>query len=73
MNAYDAGRMADLLQQSHTLSMVETPQQADLIILNTCHIREKADDKIFSELGRLKKLTNRHNPEKRYILGLAVV
>jgi tRNA-2-methylthio-N6-dimethylallyladenosine synthase len=70
MNAYDAGRMADLLQQSHTLSMVETPQQADLIILNTCHIREKADDKIFSELGRLKKLTNRHNPKKRYIFGV---
>ncbi|MBF0446528.1 MAG: tRNA (N6-isopentenyl adenosine(37)-C2)-methylthiotransferase MiaB [Magnetococcales bacterium] len=70
MNAYDAGRMVDLLQQSHTLSMVETPQQADLIILNTCHIREKADDKIFSELGRLKKLTNRHDPKKRYIFGV---
>ncbi|MBF0195393.1 MAG: tRNA (N6-isopentenyl adenosine(37)-C2)-methylthiotransferase MiaB [Magnetococcales bacterium] len=70
MNAYDAGRMADLLYKSHKLSMVETPQQADLIILNTCHIREKADDKIFSELGRLKKLTKGHNSNKRYIFGV---
>ncbi|MBF0381879.1 MAG: tRNA (N6-isopentenyl adenosine(37)-C2)-methylthiotransferase MiaB [Magnetococcales bacterium] len=70
MNAYDAGRMTDLLQQSHKLSVVDSPQQADLIILNTCHIREKADDKIFSELGRLKKSTYRHDPKKRYIFGV---
>jgi tRNA-2-methylthio-N6-dimethylallyladenosine synthase len=70
MNAYDAGRMADLLNTSHTLSMVDTPQDADLIILNTCHIREKADDKIFSELGRLKKLTRRHAPDKRVIFAV---
>jgi tRNA-2-methylthio-N6-dimethylallyladenosine synthase len=70
MNAYDAGRMAGLLAESHQLSSVETPQEADLIILNTCHIREKAEEKIFSELGRLKKLTGRHSPNKRVIFAV---
>ncbi|MBF0358390.1 MAG: tRNA (N6-isopentenyl adenosine(37)-C2)-methylthiotransferase MiaB [Magnetococcales bacterium] len=70
MNAYDAGRMADLLKNSHMLKMVESPEEADLIILNTCHIREKADEKIFSELGRLKKLTGRHTPNRRTIFAV---
>jgi tRNA-2-methylthio-N6-dimethylallyladenosine synthase len=70
MNAYDAGRMADLLKSSHMLAMVEAPEEADLIILNTCHIREKADEKIFSELGRLKKLIGRHAPNRRTIFAV---
>ncbi len=53
MNAYDALRMGDLLEKE---GYEETARQddADLVILNTCHIREKASDKIFSELGRLR-------------------
>ncbi|MFG1478426.1 tRNA (N6-isopentenyl adenosine(37)-C2)-methylthiotransferase MiaB [Xanthobacter sp. V4C-4] len=54
MNVYDAQRMADTLAQE---GYVETqdPADADLVILNTCHIREKAADKVYSELGRLRK------------------
>ncbi|MBF0283402.1 MAG: tRNA (N6-isopentenyl adenosine(37)-C2)-methylthiotransferase MiaB [Magnetococcales bacterium] len=57
MNAYDSGRMLDLLAESRGYAPVEDPAAADLIILNTCHVREKAEEKLFSELGRLKKLT----------------
>jgi tRNA-2-methylthio-N6-dimethylallyladenosine synthase len=55
MNVYDSGRMADVLAPlGYRLS--ETQDDADLVILNTCHIREKAAEKVFSELGRLKAL-----------------
>ncbi len=70
MNAYDAGRMADLLQTSHDLTVVDAPDFADLIILNTCHIREKAEEKIFSELGRLHKSAKRSAPDKRVIFAV---
>ena len=55
MNAYDATRMGDLLERE---GFEETDRQehADLVILNTCHIREKASEKVFSELGRLREL-----------------
>src|SRR3954466_5653858 len=55
MNVYDSNRMADLLAPE---GYVETqgPEDADLIILNTCHIREKAAEKVYSELGRVRQL-----------------
>ncbi len=53
MNVYDSKRMADILMP-FGYQPVETPDDADMIILNTCHIREKATEKVFSELGRLK-------------------
>src|SRR5215470_8006355 len=55
MNVYDSNRMTDLLTRD---SYMETarPEDADLIILNTCHIREKAAEKVYSELGRIRKL-----------------
>ena len=53
MNAYDSRKMADVLAPLG-YAQVEDPDGADMIILNTCHIREKATDKVFSELGRLK-------------------
>jgi tRNA-2-methylthio-N6-dimethylallyladenosine synthase len=58
MNVYDSARMADLLAP---LGYVPTqgPEDADMVILNTCHIREKAAEKVYSELGRLKKLKDR--------------
>ncbi|MBF0400353.1 MAG: tRNA (N6-isopentenyl adenosine(37)-C2)-methylthiotransferase MiaB [Magnetococcales bacterium] len=62
MNDYDAARIVDLLRASHGYQPVEQPEQADLIIFNTCHIREKAEDKLFSELGRLHKLVQMAHP-----------
>jgi tRNA-2-methylthio-N6-dimethylallyladenosine synthase len=55
MNVYDSARMADLLAPLG-YAPAEEPEGADMVILNTCHIREKAAEKIYSELGRLKKL-----------------
>lgn len=54
MNVYDSNRMVDILKPLG-YSPSEDPETADMIILNTCHIREKATDKVFSELGRLKQ------------------
>ncbi len=59
MNVYDTNRMADILRPLG-YGTVDTPEDADMVILNTCHIREKATDKVFSDLGRLKK----HRDEK---------
>ena len=58
MNVYDSNRMADVLAPLG-YKPVDTPEDADMIILNTCHIREKATDKVFSELGRLYKQIKR--------------
>ncbi len=55
MNVYDSGRMTDVLVAAGYRT-VPSPTEADLVILNTCHIRERAAEKLFSELGRLKKL-----------------
>ncbi|MEP7210069.1 MAG: MiaB/RimO family radical SAM methylthiotransferase, partial [Alphaproteobacteria bacterium] len=54
MNVYDSERMKDVLAPLG-YAPVETPEAADLVVLNTCHIREKATEKVFSELGQLKK------------------
>ncbi|TAN74758.1 MAG: tRNA (N6-isopentenyl adenosine(37)-C2)-methylthiotransferase MiaB [Magnetospirillum sp.] len=55
MNVYDSARMADVLAPLGYAS-ADSAEDADMVILNTCHIREKAAEKVFSELGRLKKL-----------------
>ncbi|MBU6207863.1 MAG: tRNA (N6-isopentenyl adenosine(37)-C2)-methylthiotransferase MiaB, partial [Alphaproteobacteria bacterium] len=54
MNVYDGGRMEELLA-ADGLHRVASDKQADLIVLNTCHIREKAVDKVYSEIGRLRR------------------
>ena len=56
MNEYDSARMADLLGESHQLELTDDEQEADVILLNTCSIREKAQEKVFHQLGRWKKL-----------------
>ena len=56
MNEYDSAKMADLLHGSHGLERTDDPAQADVILLNTCSIREKAQEKVFSELGRWRQL-----------------
>ena len=53
MNVYDSDRMADVLRPLG-YAVAETPDQADLVVLNTCHIREHASEKVYSELGRLR-------------------
>ena len=52
MNEYDSARMADLLRESHGLELTERAEEADVLLLNTCSIREKAQEKVFSQLGR---------------------
>ncbi len=52
MNEYDSSKIADVLAQSHNYEVTSDPEQADLLLLNTCSIREKAQEKVFSELGR---------------------
>src|SRR6476661_10197803 len=53
MNAYDSERMAEALAE-HGYTPTDDPAEADLVILNTCHIREKAAEKVYSELGRMR-------------------
>ncbi len=55
MNAYDSAKMADLLAPLG-YAATDTPEGADMVILNTCHIRERAVEKVYSELGRLRKM-----------------
>lgn len=55
MNEYDSARMADTLGESHQLEITENPDDADVMLINTCSIREKAQEKLFSELGRWRK------------------
>ena len=55
MNVYDSERMAEALG-GKGYTQVQTPDEADMILMNTCHIREKAAEKVYSELGRFKKL-----------------
>lgn len=62
MNEYDSNRMADALRESHGLEVTDSPDDADVILLNTCSIREKAQEKVFSELGRLRPLKEK-NPD----------
>ncbi len=62
MNEYDSSRMADLLADTEAMVLTQDPRDASLILLNTCSVREKAQDKVFSDLGRLREL-KRANPE----------
>jgi tRNA-2-methylthio-N6-dimethylallyladenosine synthase len=64
MNVYDSERMVDVLSPIG-YAPVETPENADLVILNTCHIREKAAEKVYSELGRIRQLKKKVNPEMK--------
>ncbi|HRO59557.1 MAG TPA: tRNA (N6-isopentenyl adenosine(37)-C2)-methylthiotransferase MiaB [Burkholderiaceae bacterium] len=62
MNEYDSDRMADVLAQSEGVEPVQDPAQADIILFNTCSVREKAQEKVFSDLGRVRAL-KRERPE----------
>ena len=62
MNEYDSDKMADVLHAAEGLIKTDTPEDADVILLNTCSVREKAQEKVFSDLGRLREL-KRHKPD----------
>jgi len=62
MNEYDSGKISDLLADSDTVSKTSSPDKADIILFNTCSVREKAEEKVFSDLGRIKHLKKR-NPD----------
>ncbi|XQE66569.1 tRNA (N6-isopentenyl adenosine(37)-C2)-methylthiotransferase MiaB [Pseudomonas sp. P3C3] len=62
MNEYDSSRMVDLLGEHQALEVTENPAEADVILLNTCSIREKAQEKVFSQLGRWREL-KQENPD----------
>ena len=56
MNEYDSDKMADVLRESHGYELTNDADEADLLLVNTCSIREKAQEKVFSELGRWRPL-----------------
>lgn len=55
MNEYDSARMADVLRESHGLELTSDPEQAEVLLLNTCSVREKAQEKVFSQLGQWRR------------------
>src|SRR6185503_17501282 len=56
MNEYDSAKMVDVLRESQGYELTDDPAQADLLLLNTCSVREKAQEKVFSQLGGWKQL-----------------
>jgi tRNA-2-methylthio-N6-dimethylallyladenosine synthase len=71
MNVYDSLRIADVMAP-HGYVLTDHPEDADLVVLNTCHIREKAADKVYSELGRLRQIDVRRRARGQAPLQLAV-
>ena len=68
MNEYDSSRMLDLLRESRNAVLVDSPEQADVLVLNTCSIREKAQEKVFHQLGRWRSL-KAANPGLKIAVG----
>jgi tRNA-2-methylthio-N6-dimethylallyladenosine synthase len=68
MNQYDSDRIADLLRAAEGMASAERPEDADLIVFNTCSVREKAQEKVFADLGRVKHL-KRANPGLMIAVG----
>lgn len=62
MNEYDSSKMADILHQARGLELTQDPEEADVILFNTCSVREKAQEKVFSDLGRVRHL-KQNNPD----------
>ena len=60
MNEYDSEKMLSVLAQNDDLEQGSEPEQADIILFNTCSVREKAQEKVFSDLGRIKHLKQKN-------------
>src|SRR6476469_9141166 len=68
MNEYDSDRIADLLRAENGMERAQRPEDADLIVFNTCSVREKAQEKVFADLGRVRHL-KRANPDLMIAVG----
>ena len=68
MNEYDSGKISGLLGQAHGMTAAGAPEEAGLIVFNTCSVREKAQEKVFADLGRIKHL-KKANPELLIAVG----
>ena len=68
MNEYDSAKMLDLLSEKEAFTATNTPEDADLLVLNTCSIREKAQERVFHQIGRWKKLKDK-NPNLKIAIG----
>jgi tRNA-2-methylthio-N6-dimethylallyladenosine synthase len=68
MNEYDSAKMLDVLSASHGMIATRDPEQADMLLLNTCSIREKAQDKVFSQLGQWRRIKDK-NPNLVVAVG----
>ncbi len=68
MNEYDSAKMLDLLSEKEEFTATDTPEEADLLVLNTCSIREKAQERVFHQIGRWKKLKDK-NPKLKIAIG----
>jgi tRNA-2-methylthio-N6-dimethylallyladenosine synthase len=68
MNEYDSQKISEVLRESHGLEATEEPSQADVIVFNTCSVREKAQEKVFADLGRVRDL-KRANPRLMIAVG----
>ena len=68
MNEYDSQKTADILKNERNVIVTDNPDDADIILLNTCSIREKAEEKVYSDLGRLRKLKDK-NPKLKIGVG----
>jgi len=67
MNEYDSAKMVDVLVDSHDMTVTQDPREADVILLNTCSVREKAQEKVFSQLGRWRELKQSND---RLVIGV---
>ena len=68
MNEYDSDKTVDILKEKKDVSVTDNPEDADIILLNTCSIREKAEEKVYSDLGRISKLKDK-NPNLKIGVG----
>ena len=68
MNEYDSAKMMDLLQEKEDFELTESEEEADLLILNTCSIREKAQEKVFHQIGRWRKIKD-DKPDLKIAIG----
>ena len=68
MNEYDSDKIKQLLKNKNSMETTDSPENADFIVLNTCSVREKAEVKVYSDLGRYRKLKE-NNPNLRIAVG----
>src|SRR3546814_8260587 len=71
MNEYDSSRMVDLLGEHQALEVTARAEDADVILLNTCSIRERAQDRVYSQLGRWRERSEEHTSELQSLMRIS--